>query len=211
MDTLKERESSNQYMTIMGDKKIETLLGCLAKNGVCPAGQRYLNGTRKDMATLVRVWRGWPEYLYEHSALALALFRRYLDDDDRSYLARESIFLDFSGTVTLGGTTPVFFTGDSEATITMDGFATAKIYLFNNSRVTIRCNKNALLNIETFDDSRLDIVDGENGECVVYQYDSSTVGGVARIKRKEYIRGEVFNGNETGYHKTSYDQPAGQI
>lgn len=180
----------------MGHKNIEILLECLAKNGVCQTGQRYLNGTRKDIATLAKVWRGWPEYLYEHSAFALAMFRKYLDNEDKLYLAKEFLFLDFSGTIELGNITPVFFTGNSKITLTMSEFATAKIYVFNNSEITINCNKNAFLNIEIFDDSTLNIIGGENGKCVVYQYDNSTIEGVAKVVHKIYMRGKVFNGRE---------------
>lgn len=186
----------------MEKKRIKTLLECLAKNGVCQTGERYLNRNQKNIATLAKVWRGWPEYLYEHSAFALDMLRKYLDSEDKVFLSKDFLFLDYTGTIKLGGISPIYLIGESEVTLTMDDFATAKIYLFNSAKVAIICNRNAYLNIETFDNSELKIINGEKGKCVVYQYDNSIIEGVAKIEYKEYIRGKVFNGNESETSKT---------
>ena len=178
------------------NEAIEKLLSELSGCGVCQTGKRYLDGSPRDMATLVKVWRGWPEYLYEHSEFALSVLRKYLDGPAKEILAQEAIYVDHKGSAITHEASRVFFMGDSVADLQLDDYAVATIYLFNSAKVTLHCGENACVSVETFDDSRLNIYGGEKGRITVYKYDRSIVTGAARIKPKEYKRGEVFNGRE---------------
>lgn len=180
----------------MENEAIKSLLDELAGCGVCQTGKRYLDGTQHDLSTLVKVWRGWPEYLYEHSDFALSVMRKYLDSPTKELLAEEALYVDYKGEAGTKKQSRVFFLGDSDAEMNLDDYAVATIYLFNRAKVTLRPGANAVLAVETFDDSELHIEGGEKARITVYKYDRSKVTGTARIKPKEYKRGEVFNGEE---------------
>ena len=78
-------------------ENIKALLDVLSKVGVCETGKRYLNGTDKDINVLIKVWKGWAEYLYEHSDFACKVLRKYLTEEDKKTLECESLFLDKVG------------------------------------------------------------------------------------------------------------------
>ncbi len=181
----------------MENNNIETLLGLLAKLGVCRTGRRYLAGTKMDFDTLVKVWRGWPEFLCEHSEEACRLLREHLTADDRIRLAKENLFFDFKGVATLENTIhPVFVSGDSDVQLHVPEYAAVKLYAFNTATAYIAMRDNAILNAETYDCSRLRVYDGWRGKTMCYRYDDSEVYGVERVVSKEYVRGDVFNGKE---------------
>lgn len=180
----------------MEDDNIKKLLEQLGSIGICPTGQRYLNGTKKDFHTLVKVWRGWPEYLYEHSGVALKFLRNLLTPADMQRLANESLFVDFKGEKMLNNTHPVFVMGNSDVTFTMNSYAVIQAYLFNGAKATFNMSKNVILTVEAFDDTRVAINHTELGKCTVYQYDHAAVQGNAAIVKKQYVRGKVFNGQE---------------
>lgn len=185
-------------MDDMGNNNnIETLLASLSKLGVCRTGRRYLSGTKMDFDTLVKVWRGWPEFLCEHSEEACRLLREHLTADDRLRLAMENLFFDFRGVVTLEKTVhPVFVAGDSDVHIHIPEFAAVKLYVFNNSTAYVTMHDNAILNAETYDISQLRVYEGWRGKTTCYRYDGTDVMGVERVITKEYVRGDVFNGKE---------------
>lgn len=176
---------------------ISKLLECLAKTGVCQTGRRYLNSTGKDFETLIKVWRGWPEYWYEHSEPTIKTMRQLLTKEDKQALAKEFLFVDFEGEVTLNNhtTAPIFVVGNSNVIFNAPHYKVAKLYLFNEAKVVFNIPENSILNIEMFDSSQLH-VNNQTGKCTVYKYDQSTVSGHACIIEKEYIRGEIFNGKE---------------
>lgn len=176
---------------------IYKLLECLAETGVCQTGRRYLNGTNKDLETLVKVWRGWPEYWYEHSEATIKLLRSFLTDEDKRALAGKFLFIDFSGEVRLdrGFSEPIFIVGNSDIIVNMPAYMVGKSYLFNNAKAIFNVSDNAIFNIETFDTTHVKI-NNPQGKCTIYRYDQSIVSGTARIINREYIRGDVFNGNE---------------
>ena len=181
----------------MGNDNIETLLSSLSKLGVCRTGRRYLAGTKMDFDTLVKVWRGWPEFLCEHSEEACRLLREYLTVDDRQHLADKYLFFDHKEMVRLGSTAyPVFVIGRSDVHLVVPDFAVVKLYVFNESVVTVEVGDDAILNAETYNTAMLTVTGGWRGKTLCYQYDASSVKGVERVVHKEYVRGEVFNGKE---------------
>lgn len=178
------------------EDNIKRLLERLGNIGVCKTGQRYLSGTSQDFNTLVKVWRGWPEYFYEHSDIALKFMRDYLTGEDKIKLANENLFVDYSGLITAPSETPVFVIGCSNIEINSDDYTVLKIYAFNNSSVEVNMSKNVIANIEAWNNSSITVNNAERGRCTVYQYDGAIVIGDARIVRRQYKRGEVFNGRE---------------
>lgn len=180
----------------MKENNIKKLLEQLGGVGVCETGKRYLGGTKKDFQTLVKVWRGWPEYLYEHSEIALKFLRRFLTPDDMQRLSEESLFVDYAGEKMLNNTNPVFIIGDSDVKLSMKNYAVAKIYLFGAAKVEVRVSEKAIVNIEAFNDSSVVVNNEAHGRCTVYQYDRAAVQGNAVIVKKQYVRGEVFNGRD---------------
>lgn len=179
------------------DKRMETLLGLLAKLGVCRTGRRYLKRTPQDFDTLVKVWRGWPEFLCEHSEEACRLLREYLTEEDKARLAAAYLFFDYKGMVSLESTVhPLFVVGKSDVRLRVPEFGVVKLYVFNASSVSFVMSDNAILNAETYDKSDLRVYDGWRGKTTCYRYDDSDVYGVERVVSKDYVRGEVFNGKE---------------
>lgn len=179
------------------NNNIGTLLSLLSGLGVCRTGQRYLKRTPRDFDTLVKVWRGWPEFLCEHSEDACRLLRAYLTAEDRQHLAEKYLFVDHKGVMRLCATAhPVFVIGRSDVRIMLPEFAVVKLYVFNESVVTVEMGDNAILNAEAYDTSMLAVTGGWRGKTLCYQYDASDVKGVERVVPKVYVRGEVFNGKE---------------
>lgn len=176
---------------------ISKLLDCLAKTGVCQTGRRYLNSTGKDIETFIKVWRGWPEYWYEHSETAIKAMRTFLTEDDKNTLAKELLFTDYEGKITLNNRNsfPVFIVGKSNIVVNVPSYAVAKIYLFNEAKAMFNVEENAIINIETFDMSSIK-VNNRKAQCTVYKYDQSEITGNVRVINKQYLRGEIFNGKE---------------
>lgn len=182
----------------MGKNNISILLDSLAKTGVCKTGRRYLAGTSKDLDVLIKVWRSWAEYLYEHSSLAIKLFRKYIDEETRNILADNWLFIDYSSECDLSKLTdnvPIFFVGDCDCNLIVPDYKVAKVYVFNASHITAKIGHNAYLNVETWDNAQFEVLDNQ-GKCVVYKYDHSVVSGDANVIQKEYHRGSCFNGQE---------------
>jgi hypothetical protein len=177
---------------------IKNMLDELAACGVCQTGKRYLKGTPCDLNTLIKVCKGWPEYLYEHSNYALPLFRKYLNESDKRILAGQSLYVDYKGQAEVNQSSRVFFMGDSKADLYTNDYAVSTIYLFNKSHVSLYPGNNSILVVEAFDDSNIDVMSGMNVKVTVYRHDRSKAVGVAKIISKEYKRGEVFNGREVG-------------
>ena len=160
---------------------------------------------RKDNPELLRAKElglkiySYPEYLYEHSEYALGLFRKYLTEQDIEYLATEHLFIDGKVTVEINldnCSVPVFFLGESNCAVRVRDYGVAKIYAFNKSRLNITCTDRAIANVESFGNSDIYAHNDGTSKCTVYSYDNSSVSGNAHIIRKEYRRGEVFNGKE---------------
>lgn len=183
----------------MDGENIRKLIEELSSIGVCGTGLRWLNGKKKDIALLIKVWRQWPEYLYEHSEYALELFRKHLTEQDMEYLATEHLFIDWKGTVEINldnSSYPIFFLGESNCAVRVSDYGVAKIYVFNKSHLDIICKNRAISNVEAFDSSLVYANNDDTSKCTIYSYDNSSVVGNAHIIRKEYRRGEVFNGKE---------------
>lgn len=178
---------------------ISNLLEEFTKVGVCETGKRYLKGTPKDIETLIKVWRRWPEYLYEHSEYALSILRKYLTEENKKYLAGQHLFVDFTGSVNISienSEHPVFILGDSDCIVSTTHYAVLKMYVFNSSRVELSCEDHSINDIEAFNNSYLNINVDSDSKCKVYQYDKAEIIGNAEISSKEYKRGLVFNGKE---------------
>lgn len=175
---------------------IEKLLEELSNHGVCETGKRWLRGQRKDMETLVHVWRRWPEYFMEHYDFALDVMRRHLTETDKEVLANNRLYIDehfiVSGMQFPGE--PVFLLGDSDITMCFEQFGTARFYLFGKSNLKVIGDSTTLLTIDMFGESAL-IIDG-NMKPLVHRYNGNEVNGFADIKDKTYCKGEVFNGKE---------------
>lgn len=183
----------------MKQKEITSLLEKLVRKGVCQTGKRYLNTTKKDFSTLVKVWKGWPEYFCEHSKTIVEVLRGSLDAEALAALRGNNIYFDFEGEVKLNSDTAVFFVGDTKANVETLPLAMVKIYLFNEAEVKLLCNENSYTNIEAYDKTKLQVTNNSFITPAVYSYDSSEVEviGVATVHSSEYKRGEVFNGKET--------------
>ena len=180
----------------MENKDYSKLLNLLASTGVCKTGKRYLKGTDKGFDTLVKVMKGWPEYLYEHSEVAIDLLRKYIDNEDRSKLEKEGIYIDVVSAklkTVKNNQTPIFILGNS--TITLEGLdnQVIKVYVFNNSDVMILGGEGTFIDVEAWNNSHVEL---HTEKGVAYCYDSATIETEARCVRKQYDRGEVFNGKE---------------
>ena len=182
----------------MEQKAITQLLEKLVKKGVCKTGKRYLSTTKKDFDTLVKVWKGWPEYFCEHSQTIVEVLRSTLDGETKKALRAKNIFFDFKGDVKLDSDTAVFFVGNSKAEVELNTLAMVKIYLFNEAEVDITCRENSYANIEAYDTTKLQITNESFITSAVYSYDRSEVeiAGKANLFNKEYKRGQIFNGKE---------------
>ncbi|MEG2004272.1 MAG: hypothetical protein RR057_06690, partial [Clostridia bacterium] len=144
------------------------LLKDLAKIGVCKTGKRYLYTTTQDLNTLIKIWKGWPEYWYEHSEYAIRLMRYCIDDIDKVILQKENLYLDTEGMFEVGcGESVVFIVGSSNITMVMKEYTATKIYIFNDSKVKINCSSTSIVNVEAWNDSSVKI---ESGKGVVYIY-----------------------------------------
>lgn len=176
---------------------IKKLLETAAQTGVCGTGKRYLDTHEKDVHTLVKVIKGWPEYFYEHSETIIDTIRENLDPETRSDLEFNNIFIDYKGEVQIDWSdTGVYFMGNSDVTVRMKPFAVLKIYVFNKAKVTIYPAANAIIDIEAWNDSAVIIHPEETAQASLYLYDQAQGTGAAKIKNKEYVRGQVFNGRE---------------
>lgn len=186
------------YGAAAGESRdMSALLGRLSRLGVCRTGRRYLERTEKDFDTLVKVWRGWPDFLGEHAEEALPILRRYLTADDKICLAERHLYVDHVGMADVTGNTyPVFVVGDSDVRLTIPEYGVVKLYVFNNAHVTCDMGYRAILNIETYNTASVTLMDGCKGRSTCYCYDDSSAHGVEKTIRKEYRRGEVFNGKE---------------
>lgn len=184
-------------MAKKADNNITTLLERLSKIGVCRTGRRYLNMTDKDFHVLVKVWRRWPEYLYEHAELVCPILRAYLTEDDKARLAKEYLYLDYKGVVNLEKTQEhIFLLGNSDIRFITPEYGVHTIFLFNNSLATVDISTRAYCTVETYNYSFLRVVNGERGKCTCFKYDESEVHGACKDIPKDYVRGDVFNGKE---------------
>ncbi len=183
----------------MEQKAITQLLEKLVRKGVCKTGKRYLSTTKKDFDTLVKVWKGWPEYFCEHSQTIVEVLRNTLDGETKKALRAKNIFFDFVGDVKLDSDAAVFFVGDTKANVETNPLAMVKIYLFNEAEVKLTCNEDTYANVEAYDKTKLQLANKSSIRPVVYSYDDAKVEVVGRasIHKKYYKRGEVFNGIET--------------
>lgn len=176
---------------------MSALLGKLSRLGVCRTGRRYLERTDKDFDTLVKVWRGWPDFLGEHAEEALPLLRRYLTATDKACLTERHLYVDQVRVAEVTESTyPVFVVGDSDVRLSIPEYGVVKLYVFNNARVTCDMGYRAILNIETYNTASVTLLGGYKGRSTCYCYDNSSAVGVEKMVRKEYRRGEVFNGKE---------------
>ena len=177
--------------------KIKKLLETAAQTGVCRTGKRYLDTHEKDIHTLVKVIKGWPEYFYEHSETVIDTIRENLDEQTRDHLEFNNIFVDHEGEVQIDWSdTGVYFMGNSDVTVRMKPFAVLKIYVFNKAKVTIHPAGNAIIDVEAWNNSAVIIHPGEAATASLYLYDQAQGTGSAKITRKEYERNQVFNGRE---------------
>ena len=176
---------------------IKKLLETAAQTGVCGTGKRYLDTHEKDVHTLVKVIKGWPEYFYEHSETVIDTIRENLDEQTRDHLEFNNIFVDHQGEAQIDWSdTAVYFMGNSDVTVRMKPFAVLKIYTFNQAKVTIHPAENAFISVEAWNNSAVIIHPEETAQASLYLYDQAQGTGAAKIKRKAYKRDQVFNGRE---------------
>lgn len=165
--------------------------------GICETGKRYLDKEKKDIYLLIKVWKRWPEYLIEHSTQVVDIFRQYLTENDKLKLEESNIYFDSIANNIIDSDT-VFISGTSKIDLEIKDWAVVKIYLFDNSNLNLMCGENSIVNIECYNDAHIEIESKENSRIVVFQNDQSTVvSDKAKIVKKTYKRGEVFNGSET--------------
>lgn len=173
----------------------------LADLGVCASGRRFWRRSERDVSTIVKVWKKWPEYWIEHPDGALDIVRRYFNSgEDLAFLFANNIFLDRKDRVELDSDSAVFIVGDSDCDVLVKDWATVKIYCFNRSNVRILPGFHSYVNIESYDETSVSI-NSDKGKCLVYAYDRSEVtgsGASLTVDRKRINRGDVFNGKEIG-------------
>ena len=175
-------------------KNAKDLLETLVKVGVCEAGQRYLNTINKDLGTCINLAKKYPEYFYEHSGFALQEFRKFINKPIRKELEAKNLYVDHYGPVELQSDPGVFFMGDSDAIVSIKDWSIVKIYLFNEAKIKVNAGPNSFASIEAWNSSKVSVERSENAKIIIYQYDNSEASGNATIHKKEYVRGEIFNG-----------------
>lgn len=179
------------------EKNARAILELAAKTGVCRTGRRYLATTKKDIHTLVKVWKNWPEYFYEHSGTALEVVRANIDPEIQSHLKTNNIFVDYTGDAKIDTSdVAVYVMGDSETKITTTDYVVLKIYLFNRATVELRPAKNAIIEVEAWDNTKVIVHPEEEAKVNVYLYGDAQGTGSATFVKKEYERNTVFNGRE---------------
>lgn len=183
----------------MDNKNYTKLLNMLVRTGVCKTGKRYLKGTDKDFETLVKVMKGWPEYLYEHSEVAINLFRKYIDEEGKQALAENGIYFDFDGCKAIkNDLSPIFIVGESNMNIAALENETVKVYIFNDSKVNLLGKDSTFIDLEAWNDSRVEL---SSGKGIAYSYDNATIKTDMRVVKKQYKRGAIFNGKEINTDK----------
>jgi len=183
------------------EKNAKTILELAAKTGVCRTGRRYLKSTPKDTDTLIKILKGWPEYLQEHGDLAVKILRENMDADIDQRLRQSNIFLDFEGKATIDNDTAVMLLGKSNVSITTKPFAVCKIYLFNDSISVITPGDNSIVDVETWHHSSAGITVNATAKTIGRQYDGTQIIGAGSTTTEHHARGEVFNGKETNHIK----------
>lgn len=181
--------------------KAQTILETAAREGVCNTGKRYLKRVPKDATTLIKIMKAWPEYIQEHPDSALAILRENMTDDLRNQLIAANIFIDYDGEATIGSDTSVIVMGDSRIEISITPYAATKLYFFNSSRAFISQADGSIIDIEAWNNSNVIISEKKSTISTVYIYDQAEVSGAKIIKRKDYQRGEIFNGKENDINK----------
>lgn len=178
----------------MDNKNYERLLNTLVKKGVCKTGKRYLKTTNKNFDVFIRVMKGWPEYLYEHSQEAVKQCRKFIEIDDKKELTSKGVFLDSKGVYEVKNhMSPIFVLGDSNVVLEVPNFETIKVYVFNNSTANIRAKENSYIDVEVWDNSHVQTL---SNKVVAYVYDKGSVEGPVKKYKKTYEKGKVFNGKE---------------
>ncbi|PWM11189.1 MAG: hypothetical protein DBY00_04380 [Flavobacteriales bacterium] len=149
----------------------------------CNEGKASLSNASRNLDSLVAACRLYPEYLYEHSAFALASLRKHLDGQQRASLAANGVYMDYKGlSGIIKGQPRIYFIGDTVTDLYPSDYAVATLYLFNKSDVTIHPGAHNILVVETYDHTRLHIAGSGNARITVHKYDCSVVTGPARIK-----------------------------
>ena len=171
----------------------------LVRTGVCKTGKRYLKGADKNFDTLVKVMKGWPEYLYEHSEVAIKLFRKYIDEEGKHELAKNGVFFDFEGCKAIkSDLSPIFIVGRSNVNLAVLENETVKAYVFNDSVVNLLGKDSTFIDLEAWNGSRVEL---RSGKGIAYSYDNATIKTDMRVVRKQYNRGEIFDGKELNTDK----------
>lgn len=181
---------------------IEKLLEELSNHGVCETGKRWLRGQKKDMETLIHVWRRWPEYLQEHHDFVHGVMKGLLSEGDLMHLEKERLYVDRKNVILNGikfPHEPIFLIGDSNVELNFEDFGTAIIYCFGNSKLKVNGDETVILNIKLFNNSKLFV----NGNVIpnVVLCDNAVVEGDAKTRIRELKRGSVFNGEERQEYK----------
>lgn len=183
----------------MNNKDYTKLLNMLVRTGVCKTGKRYLKGTDKGFDTLVKVMKGWPEYLYEHSEVAIKLFRKYIDKEGKQALAENGIYFDFEGCKAVkSNLSPIFIVGRSNVNLAILKNEIVKVYAFNESKANLLGKDSTFIDVEAWNDSSVEVYSGRG---VVYAYDNAAIKTDMRVVKKQYKRGDIFNGKEIEIYK----------
>lgn len=176
-----------------------SIINKIIKSGhVCQTGKRYVKGTPKDMSTLIKVAKGWPEYFYEHASEVIWTLREYLKEEELQQMLNNNIFIDtnLEEGQEIGNETAAYFLGTTNGILHIRPGAVTKLYLFNNAVLYIKPGQNSIISVECWNNTRVIIDQEPTAKAEVYLYDLAQATGDANIINKEYKRGEIFNGKE---------------
>lgn len=179
---------------------MDELFKALASLGICQTGQRYWSMSDKNLETIIKAWKKWPEFMEEHGEVAIHTLRKYLEKYNvKERLELNNIYLDSTlDNKLVESDTNVTVAGSSNGSIVVKDFSVVKFYVYNNSDITIVCGKNTIVGVEAYHNSKVKIVIQDGAKFFGEQYSNANIVSDSAIKvdKKEYIRGEIFNGLE---------------
>ena len=179
--------------------RAQIILETAVQTGVCNTGKRYLKRTPRDAATLIKLMKAWPEYIQEHPDIALDIIRENMNDELRSQLIADNIFVDYRGEATIGSDTAIMLLGDSNLDVIIETFAVAKIYAFHQSRAIITPGDSSIIDVEAYNDTNIGIIKNASAKTTGRQYDNARIVGAHHLINAEYTRTELLNGKKINH------------
>lgn len=181
-------------------KNIDELFAILSKMGICETGRRYWKMSPKNLETIIKAWKEWPEFIAEHGNDALLVLRKYItSEDDIRLMASKNIYLDtIISDKIISSDTNVSICGKTTGTIITEDYSVVKIYAYHSSNINVICGKNAIVSVESYHNSAVNIEGCTNNKMFLEMYHNSNITNNigANVQKKQYIAGEVFNGKE---------------